>query len=134
MSQLRSSDSLDGLTNYSNHFNSMAMVQAFKTHREDLLRVTNSSLGIISHLLSNEIIPEPTKARILFSNLLHLEKSEALLEAIEARIIINPDVFHTVVKLLDTDNTQYLAQKLRSSFRKSCLEKLVLYSLRVPHV
>ncbi len=121
MSQLRSSDSLDGIADYSNHFNAMATVQAFKTHRSDLLKVADSSLNIISHLLSNDIIPEPTKARILFSNLPQLEKSEALLEAIEARIIINPDVFHTIVKLLDTDHTRNLAKKLRSSFRKSKL-------------
>ncbi len=97
----------------------MAAVQAFKTHRIDLLNVTDGALNIVSHLLSNEIIPEPTKARILFSNLPKLEKSEALLEAIEARIFINPDVFHTVVALLDTKQTlQKLAQKLRVSFRK----------------
>ncbi len=119
LSQLRSTDSLDGLANYSNHFSAMAAVQAFKTHRIDLLNITDGALNTVSHLLSNEIIPEPTKARILFSNLPKLEKSEALLEAIEARILINPDVFHTVVALLDTKQTlQKLAQKLRDSFRK----------------
>ncbi len=130
MSQLRSSDSLDGLANYSNHFNAMATVQAFKTHRADLLKIATSSLNVISHLLSNEIIPEPTKARIIFSNLPQSEKSEALLEAIEARIILNPDVFHTVVKLLDNDKTHNLALKLRSSFRKFCLENIIFVTIK----
>lgn len=117
MSQLRSSDSMDSLASYSNHFTGMAAVQAFKSHRSDLLNITDSALSAVTHLLSNEIIPEPTKARILFSSLPQLEKSEALLEAIEARILINPNVFHTIVKLLETeDKTRKLAQKLKISF------------------
>ena len=99
----------------------MAAAQALKSHRTDLLNIADSAPPVVTQLLSQEIMPEPTKDRILTSNLPQLKKSEALLEAIEARIIIKPQVFHTVVKLLEAEpTTQKLAVKLRNSYRKFC--------------
>lgn len=119
MSQLHASNSVDGLESYSNHFNALAAAQAFKQHRDELLDVTENSLQVVSYLLASNVIPEATKSRVLFSNLTPFEKSEALFDAIEARITINPKIFHTVVNLLDSEVTlKMLAAKLLNSYSK----------------
>lgn len=119
---------MDDLATYSNHFNALAAAQAFKHHRTDLLEVTEKSLQVVSYLLSNDVIPEATKSRIVFSNLSAFEKSEALFDAIEARITVYPEIFHTVVNLLESESSlKILAAKLRNSYRKSLLVVALIY-------
>ena len=127
-SQLHASNSADGLETYSNHFNALAAAQAFKHHRTDLLEVTEKSLQVVSYLLSNDVIPEATKSRVLFSNLSAFEKSEALFDAIEARITVYPEIFHSVVNLLETESSlKMLAAKLRKAYSKS-FNLVILYT------
>jgi len=97
----------------------MAAVQAFKTHRVELIKVTESALAITTRFLSNEVIPDATKSRIIASNLPQSEKSEALFDAIEARILVDAQAFHSIVKLLEgEEKLVHLAKKLHDSFRE----------------
>ena len=84
----------------SEELNKMACIRAFQHHRHDLAVV-------IEHLLNNltckDLLPESTKERAQLPNLSQTERSVVVLDAIEAQIMTNPEIFHIFVTVLQKD-------------------------------
>lgn len=97
----------------------VAAAQAFKTHRHDLLQAVESAFQLVTHLILKDVLPEATQNRLLFSSLSKSEKNVALLDAIEARIMISPGVFHMLISLFQRDATlQKFAERMMNSYRE----------------
>ena len=97
----------------------VAAAQAFKRHRQDLLVVVGSAFQLVTHLILKDVLPEATQNRLLISSLSNAEKNVALLDAIEARIMISPGVFHMLISLFQRDATlQRFAERMMNSYRK----------------
>ena len=78
-----------------------------------------SAIYLINHMTAREILPEATKRRVVVSELSASDKNNALLDVIEARIRINPGIFHSLVSLLHGDSMmQQFGIRLLNSYRK----------------
>ena len=78
---------------------------------------------VIEHLLNymtcKDLLPEATKEKVLLPNLSRMERSVVVLDAIEARIMTNPGIFHTFITVLQKDTVlQRFAGSLIDSYRK----------------
>ena len=66
-----------------------------------------------------DLLPEATKEKMLLPNLSRMERSVVVLDAIEARIMTNPGIFHTFITVLQKDTVlQRFAGSLIDSYRK----------------
>ena len=97
----------------------LAASQAFTQHRLDLQGAIEDTAKLTHSLISNNIIPESTKRRLIVSGLSGFEISVALLDAVEARIRTHPKVFESFLDLLRGDiMLQSFAGQLLESYRK----------------
>lgn len=66
-----------------------------------------------------DLLPESTKERVKMPSLSRMERSVLVLDAIEARIMDNPGIFHTFITVLQKDAVlQGFAGSLIESYRK----------------
>ena len=105
LSVLGKSYSTDCLTSFNVQLSVLAAVQAFKRHRQTLVDGSEAAIKLTSYLMSKDIIPDATKTRVIFSSGSGAEKTVAFLDAVEARIMVDPNVFDHVVHLLQADPT-----------------------------
>ncbi len=76
-------------------------------------------LQLSDKLYSNDIISQETNDRVFLPVHTTTEKNRVLLDAIEARLKINPSDFWTLVATLEEDTVlKTLAGRLRSTYRK----------------
>ena len=76
-------------------------------------------LRLADKLYSNDIISQETNERVFLQSLTPTEKNRVLLDAIEARLKVNPPDFWTLLVTLDADTVlKIFADRLRSSYRK----------------
>ena len=99
-------------------FNSQLSVltatQAFKRGRQTIAEGSETAFKVAKYLLSKDIIPDATKTRVLFSGLSRAEKTVAFMDAIEARIMMDPTIFDSIIELLrDDPNMKKLAEELQ---------------------
>lgn len=110
---------MDCLNASDNQTNPLAAYQAFKRHRVDIMNTGEAALKFFGQLFTRDVIPEATRTRVLFSGMSKSEKFVALVDAIEAQIITNPDVFQTIVSMLQSDPLMHtFGTKLSDSYRK----------------
>ena len=96
--------------------NAVACTQAFKRHRHDLSVVIDH---LLSYMSCTDLLPESTKERVEIASLSRMERSVLVLDAIEARIMDNPGIFHTFITVLQKDVVlQKFAGSLIDSYRK----------------
>lgn len=94
----------------------MACIQAFQRHRHDLAVVIDH---LLSYMTCKDLLPESTKERVQLPSLSRMERSVLVLDAIEARIMDNPGIFHTFITVLQKDTVlQKFAGNLIESYRK----------------
>ena len=102
----------------SDELNAMACTQAFQKHRHDLAVVIDH---LLSYMTCKDLLPESTKERVQLPSLSRMEPSVLVLDAIEARIMDNPGIFHTFITVLQKDTVlQRFAGSLIESYRKYC--------------
>ena len=95
----------------------MACTQAFQRHRHDLAMVIEH---LLNYMTCKDLLPESTKERVQLPSLSRMERSVVVLDAIEARIMSNPGIFHTFITVLQKDSVlQRFAGSLIESYRKS---------------
>ena len=103
-------------------------MQAFKKHRQTIVDGSEASFKLTSYLMSKDIIPDATKTRVIFSNLSGAEKTVAFMDAVEARIMVDPNVFDNIVDLLQADpDMGKFAEGLLQS-HSECIEPSMSYS------
>ena len=81
----------------------LAASQAFKRQRQTIVDGSEVAFKLTTYLLTRDIIPEATKTRVIYSGLSRAEKTVAFLDAIEARIMVDPSVFDKIINLLRAD-------------------------------
>lgn len=119
MSILGKSYSTNCLMSFDAQLSVLAATQAFKRQRQTIIEGSETAFKFTKYLLSKDIIPDATKTRVLFSGLSRAEKTVAFMDAIEARIMVDPAVFDTVVDLLQADpNMKKFAKELVQSQSK----------------
>ena len=92
----------------------LAATQAFKRARQTIAEGSETAFKVAKYLLSKDIIPDATKTRVLFSGLSRAEKTVAFMDAIEARIMMDPSLFDNIVELLrDDPNMKKFAEELQ---------------------
>lgn len=105
--------------------NAVACTQAFQRHRHDLALVIDH---LLSYMTCKDLLPESTKERVELPSLSRMERSVLVLDAIEARIIDNPSIFHTFITVLQKDSVlQRFAGSLIESYRKSMIQMCFKY-------
>ena len=99
----------------------LAATQAFKRERQTIAEESETAFKMAKYLLSKNVIPDATKTRVLFSGLSRAEKTVAFMDAIEARIMMDPSLFDSIVELLQDDsNMKKFAEELRQYQSKCC--------------
>ena len=83
--------------------NVLVATQAFKRARQTFAEGGETAFKVAKYLLSKDIIPDATKTRVLFSGLSRAEKTVAFMDAIEARVMMDPNLFDNIVGLLQDD-------------------------------
>lgn len=109
----------DGADPEADDFDTLVAARAFERHRRDLVPLAGSAINLLQYLTSKGLIPEATTRRILVAGLSTVDRSGAILDAIEARIRSNPGMFHALVSLLQRDyKLQHFAGRLMDSYRE----------------
>ena len=92
----------------------LAATQAFKRERQTITEDSETAFKVAKYLLSKNVIPDATKTRVLFSGLSRAEKTVAFMDAIEARIMMDPSLFDNIIELLQDDpNMKKFAEELQ---------------------
>lgn len=119
LSILGKSYSTDCLMSFDAQLSVLAAAQAFKRQRQTIMDGSETAFKLTTYLLSRDVIPEATKTRVIFSGLSRAEKTVAFMDAIEARIMMDPSVFDSIIELLQADqNMSKFAEELVQSQSK----------------
>lgn len=114
LSVLGKSYSTDCLMSFNAQLSVLAATQAFKKERQTIAEGSETAFKVAKYLLSKDIIPDATKTRVLFSGLSRAEKTVAFMDAIEARIMLDPSLFDNIVEVLQDDpNMKKFAEELQ---------------------
>ena len=113
MSILGKSYSTDCLMSFDAQLSVLAATQAFKRQRQSMIDESETAFKVINYLLSQDIVPEATKTRVIFSGLSRAEMTVAFMDAIEARIMVDLSVFEKIIELLQAQpNMNKFAEEL----------------------
>ena len=114
LSVLGKSYSTDCLMTFNAQLSVLAATQAFKRERQTITEDSETAFKVAKYLLSKNVIPDATKTRVLFSGLSRAEKTVAFMDAIEARIMMDPSLFDNIIELLQDDpNMKKFAEELQ---------------------
>lgn len=120
MSILGKSYSTDCLMSFDAQLSVLAATQAFKRQRQSMIDESETAFKVTNYLLSQDIVPEATKTRVIFSGLSRAEMTVAFMDAIEARIMVDPSVFEKIIELLQAQpNMNKFAEELLQSQSES---------------
>ena len=137
MSILGKSYSSDCLLSFDAQLSVLAATQAFKRQRQTILDESETAFKLTSYLLSKDIVPDATKTRVIFSGLSRAEMTVAFMDAIEARIMVNPSVFDNIIELLKAHpNMNKFAEELLQFQSELCfnLHDIICKTRRPSHM